>query len=100
MEEKSRIQEFKNSIKIVNRRRDLFPLWNKILIGIFFLWGVSGIINSIFGLFQVNPDISLYGLTSTQVSSPLGIFILLMFITKAFIAYSLWFEKSCEYLKN
>ena len=94
MEEKSTFQEFENSKKIINRRRDLLPLWIKIFTWIFLLFGILGIIIPILGLFIDKLDLSLYGLATTQVYSPLGILIVLMFIFKGLIAYGLWFEKN------
>lgn len=93
MEEKSTFEEFEKSQKQVKRRRDLLPLWIKIFTWIFLIFGVFGIAIPILGLFFEKLDLSLYGLATTQVFSPIGIIIVTLFIFKGIVAFGLWFEK-------
>lgn len=93
MEQKSTFEEFNKKEKQITRRRDLLPLWIKIFTWIFLIFGVVGIIIPIIGLFLDSIDLSLYGLATTQVFTPIGILIVVLFLFKGIVAFGLWFEK-------
>jgi hypothetical protein len=93
MEQKSTFDEFDKKQKQITRRRDLLPLWIKIFTWIFLLFGVAGIIIPILGLFLDSIDLSLYGLATKQVYTPIGILIVALFLFKGVVAFGLWFEK-------
>ena len=93
MEQNSTLNEFDKKEKLITRRRDLLPLWIKIFTWIFLIFGVAGIIIPILGLFLDSIDLSLYGLATTQVFTPVGILIVALFLFKGVVAFGLWFEK-------
>jgi hypothetical protein len=93
MDEKSSFEEFENSNKNFSRRRELLPLWIKIFTWIFLIFGILGIIIPILALFIENVELSLYGLETTEVYSPTGILVVVVFLFKGITAFGLWFEK-------
>lgn len=92
MEEISNFEEFDN-LNIKNQRRKLLPIWIKVFIWIFFFFGALGAILLLMTPFVDNIDLSLYGLTTTNPKSLIGIFVMLLFILKGSVSYGLWFEK-------
>lgn len=74
-------------------RRTLLPIWVKIFCWIFMIGAVAGIICLIGGLLGYNPSLSMYGFETNEPITPIGFFIISIFLYKGFVAYSLWFEK-------
>jgi hypothetical protein len=75
------------------RRRKLLPLWIKIFIWIFIVLGAFAVLGFIGGLLLGNFQASLYGLETSQASSPTGLFIFFLFALKGLAAIGLWTEK-------
>lgn len=71
-------------------RRDLLPLWIKIFVWIFMLWGIAAIITFILGFWDIYVPIELYGLKTNYMDTPLGLFLLVTYLTKGIIALGLW----------
>lgn len=74
-------------------RRTLLPIWVKIFCWIFMIGAVAGIICLIGGVMGYNPSLSMYGFETNEPLTPIGFFIIALFLYKGFVAYSLWFEK-------
>jgi hypothetical protein len=81
------------NLQVIIRRRKLLPWWIKIFIWIFLLLGAIVPVAITFGILGKDIQISLYGLSTNEPFTITGIFIILIFAFKAFIAFSLWFEK-------
>jgi len=79
--------------KPINRRRDLLPLWIKFFTWIYLIFGVSGLILLVIGLFFNEVNLSIYGIASDRIYSTYGILIIVLFIFNGIIAYGLWCEK-------
>lgn len=77
------------------RRRDLLPIWIKVFIWIFLIFGALAPFTFACGAFGTNFHTSLYGLESNQAISITGIFITILFIFKGIVALGLWTEKVC-----
>lgn len=92
MEEVSQFEEF-DYVNTKNQRRKLLPIWIKVFIWIFFLFGGIGILLLLFAPFSDNIDLSIYGISTTNPKSIAGISIILLFILKGVVSYGLWFEK-------
>lgn len=75
------------------RRRALLPTWIKVFTWIFMIIGAFVPIVFLIGLFGSNAQLSLYGLETNNLLSPLGLFLTFLFILKGFTALSLWTEK-------
>lgn len=91
MEEKSTFQEFENTYH-PHARRKLLPVWIKIFIWIFIIMGTIAVFLPLTGLFSNDTNLSIYGIESTQIYSPAGIFIISILVFKGIVAYGLWFE--------
>lgn len=92
MEEKSNFEEFDN-LEIKHQRRKLLPIWIKVFIWIFFFFGAIGLLMLLLIPFTNTIDLSLYGLTTNNPKSLIGILIIILFILKGSVSYGLWFEK-------
>ncbi|MFT3919295.1 hypothetical protein [Cloacibacterium sp.] len=92
MEEVSQFEEF-DYVNTKNQRRKLLPIWIKVFIWIFFIFGGIGILLLLFAPFSDNIDLSIYGISTTNPKSIAGISIILLFILKGMVSYGLWFEK-------
>lgn len=92
MEEISQFEEF-DYVNTKNQRRKLLPIWIKVFIWIFFLFGGIGILLLLFAPFSDNIDLSIYGISTTSPKSIAGISIIFLFILKGLVSYGLWFEK-------
>lgn len=68
-------------------------MWIKIFIWIFFLTAFVSILILAFGVFLDETDLSLYGLETDYIYSPIGISICVIYLYKGFVSYGLWFEK-------
>lgn len=75
------------------RRRKLLPIWIKLFIWLFLIFGAIAFITLLFGAFIDNMKFSIYGLTSFQPYSTLGLIILFIFLLKGIVSFGLWFEK-------
>jgi hypothetical protein len=76
------------------KRRDLLPIWIKIFIWIFLIFGVFVPIGLISGVLGYSFSSSMYGLDSYYTFTPTGIILLGIFSLKAIVAYGLWTEKT------
>ena len=74
MEEKSNFEEFDN-LEIKHQRRKLLPIWIKVFIWIFFFFGAIGLLMLLLIPFTNTMDLSLYGLTTNNPKSLIGILI-------------------------
>lgn len=74
-------------------RRKLLPWWIKIFCWIFMLMGACSVGGLIFNLFTPSIRLSIYGFTSYNAFSGIGIFIIAIITFKGYAAYTLWFEK-------
>lgn len=93
MEEKSVFDEFDTKTNIL-RRRALLPVWIKIFIWIFLCMGLIAVLILAFGFFlNNNARLSVYGLETTSIYSPIGLIILSILIFKGIVSYGLWFEQ-------
>lgn len=90
MEEVSILEEM-DVIRTV-RRRKLIPLWIRIFIWIFIVFGGLGALILVLGLLGSNAELAFYGLQSNEPVSPIGLLICGLFIFKGVAAYSLWME--------
>src|SRR5688572_26392220 len=75
------------------RRRKLLPWWIKVFIWIFMIFGVIAIPAIIIGLMGFSFDISLYGLSTQNPISIVGLSLIVVFLFKGFTSYALWTEK-------
>lgn len=80
--------------KVTQRRRKLLPWWMKVFIWLFGIAGLIVPIAFIFGILRFEFNTAMYGLETNNPLTWLGIFILLIFLHKGFVAFGLWFEKS------
>ena len=80
-----------NQLKI--RRRSLLPLWIKIFIWLFVISGFITPFGLILGLVGFQFPLSLYGLSTYEPLSLVGLFISALFFLKGITAISLWSEK-------
>lgn len=81
------------SEKITKRRRQLLPWWMKVFIWIFLIFGAFVPVAIVIGLLGYPLDISLYGLSTTDPFSLIGIILVTSFAYKAIVAFFLWTEK-------
>ncbi len=93
MEKNSSFEELEKSGTILNRRRDLLPLWIKIFTWLFLIAAAITLLIPVSALFVDEVELTFYGLSSTQVYTPVGITIISIFLLKGVTAYGLWFEK-------
>lgn len=75
------------------RRRDLLPNWIKFFTWMFMIFGVLTPLVFLLGILGSTFNMSLYGLQTMYVYSPLGIALLLLYVFKGIVAYSLWTER-------
>jgi len=75
------------------RRRKLLPIWVKIFLWIFMIFGAFAPLGLVFGLLGMNFNVELYGFETTNPFSPIGLLLVLLFAIKGMVAYGLWFEK-------
>jgi len=79
--------------EIMPRRRDLLPIWMRVFTWIFLIFGVLIPPVFLFGMLGGHANLSLYGLSTSQPASLLGVTIMLLFVFKGVVAYGLWTEK-------
>jgi len=78
---------------ILERRRKLLPRWIKVFLWIFMVFGVISPIGLVFGLFEINFQLALYGIETINPLSITGLTIILLFAIKGAVSYGLWTEK-------
>lgn len=93
METKNYLDEFAPEAIVAGWRRKLLPVWIKIFIWCFMVLGAFAVTVFFMGLFGFSCSIALYGFESTDPTSIVGISLLLLFLLKGVVSYSLWFEK-------
>lgn len=74
-------------------RRKLLPIWIKVFCWIFILAGLLTVPIIIMGALGMSASLSFYGFSTQSPFSFTGILLILVFLYKGFVAYSLWFEK-------
>jgi hypothetical protein len=74
-------------------RRKLLPWWIKVFCWIFMILSVFAIGALITNLFVDNVNLSIYGFSTNNAYSGIGIFIIAIMLLKGYAAFSLWFEK-------
>ena len=72
------------------RRRDLLPMWIKVFIWIFLIFGAIMPIGILFALLNFQFQLSLYGIETNYPRSTEGIFLMTLFAYKFLVAYGLW----------
>lgn len=77
----------------LKRRRELLPVWIKIFIWIFFIFGIFIPVGLVFAVLNKEFQLSLYGLETNSPNSLLGLLLFLLFILKFITAYGLWTER-------
>jgi hypothetical protein len=92
MEEEQLVLESLVKENIIQRRK-LLPIWIKIFIWIFIVFGALGVLGFIAGLFSVRFEASLYGLETDNPLSAVGLFICFLFVFKGIVSVDLWTEK-------
>jgi hypothetical protein len=75
------------------RRRDLLPKWIKVFTWFFLFLGIIAPLGLFAGLLNVPFQVSLYGLSTHNPLSLLGVFLTLLFLFKGIVAFGLWTEK-------
>lgn len=75
------------------RRRSLLPLWMKIFIWIFIIIGSISVPAFVMGALGYHYESALYGYETEAPLSAIGIILLLLFLYKGVVAYSLWLER-------
>ena len=76
------------------RRRELLPLWIKIFLWIFMVFGFLAPICLLLGFFDITFNVAFYGLETTSPHSLTGILIISLFSIKGVVSFGLWTEKS------
>lgn len=79
---------------LLKRRRELLPLWIKIFIWLFFVFGAM--VPLVWILYLIGYEtgvLTIYGFGSTNPFSLLGLFISAIFLFKAAVSYGLWTEQ-------
>jgi hypothetical protein len=74
------------------RRRAILPIWIKIFIWLFMIFGVCCPLAFVAALFGYQFSAALYGLSASDANSALGIFIAALFLFKGVVAAMLWME--------
>ena len=77
----------------MERRRKLLPIWIKIFLLIFLVFGAIAPVGLILGLFDISISLSLYGLETTNALSVTGLLIIVLFAVKGVVSFGLWTEK-------
>jgi hypothetical protein len=75
------------------RRRSLLPLWIKVFIWIFMIFGAIAPLAFVRGLFGPNLELSLYGIEAYRSLTLIGLVLFLLFVLKGIAAFGLWTEK-------
>jgi hypothetical protein len=75
------------------RRRDLLPIWIKIFLWIFLVFGAIVPIGLILGLKGMKFNLALYGLETLHPLSLIGLSVSFLFVLKGIVALGLWTEQ-------
>lgn len=75
------------------KRKKLLPLWIKIFIWIFIVFGVLGVLGFIAAIFSAKFEAALYGIETNDPSSAAGMLVCFLFVFKGVVAWGLWTEK-------
>ncbi len=75
-------------------RKELLPWWIKVFMWIFLVLGVFVVGIAFASIFEFSTVLSLYGFSTTEIWSPVGILLLFVFILKAVTSYGLIAKKS------
>lgn len=78
---------------IIEIRRELIPLWIKIFLWIFLVFGAFAPLGLVLGLFGFKFQIALYGLETYNPLSLIGISLIGIFLLKGIAAFGLWTGK-------
>ena len=79
---------------VQKRRRKLIPIWIKIFIWIFIVFGALVPLVILISLTGTQSTLALYGLETKDTFSNVGIIICALFLFKGITALTLWTEKS------
>jgi hypothetical protein len=79
--------------KIAARRRDLLPMWIKVFTWLFMIFGAFAPLGLIAGLFGYPASLSLYGFSTMNPLSLVGLCLIALFVLKGIVAFGLWTEK-------
>ncbi|MBD0830615.1 hypothetical protein [Aestuariibaculum sediminum] len=94
MEEQTTMEsQFEEFETLTKKRRNLLPWWIKFFSWFFMIFGVFTLICLCIGIFGGSAELSFYGFETYQPISALGLLIVSLALYKAFVGYSLWFEK-------
>lgn len=74
-------------------RKKLLPWWIKVFSWIFLLFGIIVPITLIAGIVGYSIDLSIYGLTTTEPISLIGILIILIFALKGIVSFGFLLQK-------
>ncbi|WP_338792066.1 hypothetical protein V9L05_16780 [Bernardetia sp. Wsw4-3y2] len=77
----------------IRRRRALLPVWIKIFIWIFMIFGCLSPLYLIAGIFGLTFSFAMYGLESFDTFTVTGVVLTLLFLSKGVVAFGLWTEK-------
>ncbi|MEM9337494.1 MAG: hypothetical protein AAGA66_02115 [Bacteroidota bacterium] len=75
------------------RRRKLLPIWIKIFLWIFMVFGAIVPVGLVLGAMGIDFNLALYGLETTNALSITGLLIILFFAIKGTVSFGLWTEK-------
>ena len=81
------------SRETLKRRRDLLPLWVKIVLLIFLIFAIIAPAGIVLSLMDVPFQLSIYGLTTNDPLSMEGLFLTAVFLLKGILAVGFWTEK-------
>jgi len=76
------------------KRKHLLPLWIKVFMLFFLVFGVLAVTGFVLGIMGYRNDFSLYGLTSDNPLSTTGICITLLFLLKGITSFGLLKEEN------
>lgn len=75
------------------RRRLLLPVWIKIFLWIFLVFGIMVPVVIILGIFGTHQELSLYSFETDQPFSLMGVCLTALFLIKGLTSFGLWTEK-------
>lgn len=78
---------------MTERRRNLLPIWIKIFLWIFMIFGAIVPVGLVLGVLGIDINLALYGLETTKALSITGLILVLLFAIKGAVSFGLWTEK-------
>lgn len=78
-------------IALLPRRRTLLPVWIKIFIWLFMIFGAIAPLPLILGV--VSAKLAIFGFESHDQYSPEGLLVMVIFVYNGIVAYKLWTEQ-------